>query len=200
MTTKDSTAILADHSLSNLLDGLKAAAANDTVSIRDVLEQFGNRSIMPFVLIASLLLVSPLSGIFGVSSLIAVVIIVLSLQELVGRDRLWLPAVLLNRQIKSSRLLTGVRWLRKPCAFFDRHSSRRLTFLTVGPMRLVTLATCAIMPTGWPLLEFVPFASSFGGGTVALFAFGLFMRDGLYVLLGYISMLTVALVFYTVVF
>jgi len=56
------------------------------------------------------------------------------------------------------------------------------------------------MPIGWPLLEFFPFASSFGGGTVALFVFGLFMRDGLYVLLGYVSMLSVALVFYTVVF
>lgn len=200
MTTKDGTAPMTDHSLSILLDGLEHAAAHDTVSISDVLDQFGTRSILPFVLIAALLLVSPLSGIFGVSSFIAMVIIVLSLQELIGRDRLWLPAFLLNTEVKSSRLLTCVRWLRKPSAFFDRHSGRRLTFLTTGPLRLVTLATCVIMPIGWPLLEFVPFASSFGAGTVALFAFGLFMRDGLYVVLGYLSMLSVGLVFYTVVF
>jgi hypothetical protein len=200
MTHEDRSDTSPDDSLSKLLDALNHAAKRDTVSVRDVLAEFGNRSILPFMLIASLLLVSPLSGIIGLSSFIAMIIIVLTIQELIGRERLWLPVFLLNRQVKSSTLLTCVRWLRKPCAFFDRHTAARLTFLTQGPMRLVTLATCVIMPIGWPLLEFVPFASSFGGGTVALFAFGLFMRDGLYVLLGYISMLSVALVFYTVVF
>jgi hypothetical protein len=200
MTHEDRSDTSPDDSLSKLLDGLEHAATRDIVSVRDVLDEFGNRSILPFVLIASLLLVSPLSGIFGISSFIAMVVIVLTIQELIGRERLWLPAFLLNRGVKSSRLLTCVRWLRKPCAFFDRHTSARLTFLTKGPLRLFTLATCVIMPIGWPLLEFLPFASSFGGGTVALFVFGLFMRDGLYVLLGYVSMLSVALVFYTVVF
>ena len=62
------------------------------------------------------------------------------------------------------------------------------------------LVTCVILPVGWPLLEFVPFASSFGGGTVALFAFGLFTRDGLYVLLGYLTILLTSLTFYAVIF
>jgi hypothetical protein len=64
----------------------------------------------------------------------------------------------------------------------------------------LTLLMCTILPIGWPFLEFVPFASSTGGATVALFAFGLFTRDGLYVLLGYLAMLGVALAFYMVLF
>ena len=189
-----------DHSLNDLLDGMEHAAARDDVTLRDVLDEFGERSITPFILVSSLLLVSPLSGVIGVSTFIAILVIVLSAQALVGRSRLWLPAFLLNKRMKSKHLLKAVSWLRKPCAFFDRHSHTRLQFLTTGPVRIATLLICTILPFGWPFLEFVPFASSFGGGTVALFAFGLFTRDGLYVLLGYLSMCTVAAVFYTVIF
>ncbi len=189
-----------DHSLGGLLDGMEHAATRDDVTLRDVLDQFGERAITPFILVASLLLVSPLSGVIGVSTFIGVLVFVLSAQALMGRQRLWLPAFLLNKRMKSAHLLAAVRWLRKPCAFFDRHSGTRLQFLTLGPARFITLLTCVILPVGWPLLEFVPFASSFGGGTVALFAFGLFTRDGLYVLLGYLSMISVALVFYILVF
>lgn len=189
-----------DHTLGHLLDRVETAAQHDDVTLRDVLEQFGERSITPFILLAALLLVSPLSGVIGMSSFIAVLVIVLSAQALVGRKRLWLPAFLLGKKMRSKHLHTTVRWLRKPCAFFDRHSGQRLQFLTTGPMRFITLLTCTILPVGWPFLEFVPFASSFGGGTVALFAFGLFTRDGLYVLLGYVSMVTVAGIFYIVLF
>ena len=38
----------------------------------------------------------------------------------------------------------------------------------------------------WPFLELLPFVTSFGAGALALMTFGLFTRDGLYVLWGYI--------------
>ena len=189
-----------ERSLTHLLDGMEHAARHDTVSVKDVLDEFGERSVLPFILVASLLLVSPLSGLFGVTTLIAMVIIVLSAQALWGRRRLWLPGFILRRRVKSSRLLLGIRWLRAPSKFFDRHSGRRLLILVTGPMRSITLLTCMVLPTAWPMLEFVPFASSFGGGTVALFSFGLFTRDGLYVLLGYLTILVTSVVFYAIVF
>ena len=189
-----------ERSLTHLLDGMEHAARHDTVSVKDVLEEFGERSVLPFILVASLLLVSPLSGLFGVTTLIAMVIIVLSAQALWGRRRLWLPGFILRRRVKSSRLLLGIRWLRAPSKFFDRHSGRRLLILVTGPMRSITLLTCMVLPTAWPMLEFVPFASSFGGGTVALFSFGLFTRDGLYVLLGYLTILVTSVVFYAILF
>lgn len=189
-----------NNSLNDLLDGMQSAAEQENVTLRDVLDEFGDRSITPFILLASVLLVSPLSGVIGMSTFMAILVFILSAQALWGRKRLWLPEFLLNKQMKSSHLHSVVRWLRKPSSFFDRHSGKRLQFMTTGPMRVLTLLMCTILPIGWPFLEFVPFASSTGGATVALFAFGLFTRDGLYVLLGYIAMLGVALAFYMVLF
>jgi hypothetical protein len=181
------------HTLTHLLDGMDHAAQADVVTLRDVIAEFGDRSITPFILLISLLLVSPLSGIPGAPTLGAIAILLLSVQALTGRRRLWLPQFLLNRQVAASRLRAMVRWLRKPCALIDRIARRRLVALTRGTMRFFTLLACTLIPLGWPPLEVLPFVSSIGAGTVALMAFGLFTRDGLFVLLGYMMIaLTVA--------
>ncbi|OAN67851.1 exopolysaccharide synthesis protein [Sulfitobacter sp. EhC04] len=175
-----------NHTLSRLLDGMDHAARRDTVSVQDVLTEFGDRTITPFILLIAVLLVSPISGIPGMPTIAASIIVIMSVQALSGRRRLWLPGFLLRRTIASDRLRKAVSWMRKPCAFLDRHSQQRLVFLTRGPMRWITLAACAVIPLGWPPLEVLPMVSSIGGGTVALLAYGLYTKDGVYVLLGYI--------------
>lgn len=174
-----------ERTLTHLLDGLEHAASCASVSVDDVLHEFGDRAITPFILLIALLLVSPLSGIPGAPTVSAALIVLLTFQALLGRRKLWLPAFLLRREVASKRLLMAVKWMRKPCAFVDRHSHSRLRILTVGPARSFTLLVCMIIPLGWPLLEVLPMISSIGAAVVALLSFGLFTRDGLYVLLGY---------------
>ncbi|UWR15533.1 exopolysaccharide biosynthesis protein [Sulfitobacter sp. M368] len=174
-----------DHRLTEMLDGLEEAGQDRKVSFRDLLRQFGNRAITPFILLIALLMVSPLSGIPGMPSLAAMIIVTMAVQALSGRKRIWLPEILLRQRFRSERLLQAVRWMRKPCAFLDRHSQMRLQFLTRGVMRWITLAICAALPLAWPLLEILPLVTSIGAATVALLVFGLLTHDGVYVLLGY---------------
>ncbi|MDF3381979.1 MULTISPECIES: exopolysaccharide biosynthesis protein [Sulfitobacter] len=175
-----------EHTLAYLLDSMERAAEKEAVSINDVLHEIGDRSITPLILIVALLLVSPLSGIPGVSTLAAVTIILLAVQAVTGRRRLWMPRFLLRREVAGHRLSGCVRFLRRPCAFVDGRCKPRLQFLTTGPMRFITLVVVTIIPLGWPFMEVLPMMSSLGAGTVALLAFGLFTRDGLFVLLGYL--------------
>ncbi|WP_299564505.1 exopolysaccharide biosynthesis protein [uncultured Sulfitobacter sp.] len=173
--------------LADLLDSIEnAARESDPVSVRDVLGQIGTNSIMPAVLVVTILLVSPLSGIPGVPSFSAALVILLSAQALGGRRRLWLPEFMLRRSLKASRLIAMVAWLRRPCAFFDRLTRPRLMWLSGGIIRFGTLACCVVIPLGWPLLEILPLVSSLGAGTIALLVFGLFTRDGLFVIAGYL--------------
>jgi hypothetical protein len=179
--------------LNDLLDCFAAAAQDtDQVSIRDVLSELGDRSITPVILVVSVILISPISGIPGVPSISAFLIILLSVQALAGRRHLWLPDILLRRKVSGKRLSSMVNWLRKPSRLVDRHTHPRLAVFTQGPMRFITLAACVIIPMGWPFLEVLPLVSSTGALTVALLVFGLFTRDGLYVLAGY-GMITLTL-------
>lgn len=174
-----------DGTLNGLLDKVENAAVGSVVSVRDVINEFGDRAVTPLILTIAVLLISPLSGIPGVPTASAFIVVTLAIQALFGQRRLWLPEFLLRREVKSKFALTAIDWLRKPCAFADRLAKPRLTWLTTGAMRWVTLSVCVIVPMFWPLLEFLPLMTTFGATIVALLAFGLFTRDGIYVLIGY---------------
>lgn len=173
------------ESLTDLLDVLETAAGGSTVSVAQVLEGIGERSFTPLVLAISVLMVSPISGIPGLPTLSALLIVLVGVQGLLRRRHLWLPGVLMRREIAARHLNRAVGWLRRPAAWVDRHSYPRLRALTKGPARVVALALCVLVPMMWPALELLPFVTSAGAAAVALIAFGLFIHDGLYVLLGY---------------
>ncbi|WP_415404751.1 exopolysaccharide biosynthesis protein [Tateyamaria sp. SN3-11] len=173
------------NSLGDLLDSLEAAAKADTVTVQGVLDEIGDRSITPIVLAISLILVSPLSGIPGLPTLSAAIILLIMAQAFLPNRHLWLPALLRNRSVRSDRLQRAVARMRRPAAWIDRHSHPRLRILTSGPLRWLTLLACLLVPMVWPFLELLPFVTSIGAGAVALMSFGLLTRDGLYVLFGY---------------
>lgn len=186
MTSEGSLPRESDRTLTALLDGVAHVARGEVVTVADMLEEFGTRAITPFILLVSLLLVSPLSGIPGFPTVCAVIIILLASQALIGRRRLWLPGWLKHKSLSAVRVRQAVSMMRRPCAFLDRHSRARLRFLTRGLMRWVTLLICVIFPLSWPPLEVLPFFSSFAATVIALLSFGLFTHDGIYVLAGYV--------------
>ena len=182
-----------DQPLTMLLNAVRRSASRDRVALRDVLASIGEGMITPVILVVCLLLVSPLSGIPGVPTICAVIIVILSLQSLLGRRRLWLPDAIMRLQVGRETLRRSVDWLRRPARWADRNSKPRLEFLTRGPMRYLVLAQCAVIPLAWPALELVPGVTSFAAATIALFVFGLFTRDGFFVLAGYVMMVAVPL-------
>lgn len=174
-----------ERTLNHLLDALDAAGEGDTVSVQNILDEIGERSIMPVVLAVSILLVSPLSGIPGMPTVSAIVLCLLIGQAVAGRRHLWLPGFLGRRCLARSRLHVATGWLRRPAEWFDTHSHPRLRVLAKNPFRRVALVLCMLLPLTWPFLEFLPFFTSFGAGAVALIAFGLLTRDGYFLIAGY---------------
>ena len=174
-----------ERTLNHLLDALDAAGEGDNVSVQNILDEIGERSIMPVVLAVSILLVSPLSGIPGAPTVSAIILCLLVGQAVAGRRQLWLPAFLSHRCMPRQRLHVATRWLRRPATWFDNHSHPRLRVLAQKPLRRVALFLCLLLPLTWPFLEFLPFFTSFGAGAVALIAFGLLTRDGYFLIAGY---------------
>lgn len=70
------------RTLDHLLDALDDAGTCEDVSVQDILDEIGERSIMPVVLVVSILLVSPLSGIPGLPTLSAVILLLVIGQAL----------------------------------------------------------------------------------------------------------------------
>jgi len=170
--------------LSVLLDRV-AALKGPRVSIGDVVAEVGDTAFTPLILLAALIIVSPLSGIPGLPSLFGALMMLISGQMLAGRRNLWLPGLLRRRAIPAERLRRALGRLRRVAAALDRRLHPRLTVLTDGMAGRVPVVMIFATGCGLPLLEVFPFVSSLVAFAIAVLAAGLFARDGLLVIAGY---------------
>ncbi len=171
------------HSLGAILDALRdLARQSDRVAAGDMIGAFGTRSYGPFLLVPALLELTPIGAIPGVPTLLAGSIVLFAAQMLLGRKRLWVPAMVARLQLPSRRVARGVRWLRPAAQRVDRWFHGRLERLTEGPLVRVAAAGCIALACTVPLLEVVPFASSIPMAAIALFGLALLVRDGVLML------------------
>ena len=155
------------------------------VSVQDMLAEVGDRSYAPLVLLITVLLITPVSGIPGVPTIGACLIVLITAQWLVGRKHLWLPEFLLRRSISAERLTKGIDWFKPAADWVDGHARKRFRVLTIPPMVLVTKLVIIGVAVTWPVLEILPMVTSIGALALSLLAFGLMVRDGLWLAAGY---------------
>lgn len=170
-------------SLPGLLDRVLDAAQAETVDLRTVLEAVGQASFASILLLPALAVATPLSGIPFFSSLMGVMICLVSAQMLARRRDLWLPAWVLDRQVRGETLRRAFGRLRPAMQWLDRHTTRRLRVFAHRPLIFIPQLLCLISGIVMPLLEFVPFSSSLLGMGVALLALGMLTRDGVLMLI-----------------
>ena len=171
-----------DHeptSVGDVLDELdELADKGDQVCVRDVLDDFGRRSFGPFMMIPALIEISPLGGIPGVPTALALFIAVIAAQLVIGRDHIWMPEFVQRRSVESGKLHKAVEKLRGLGHWLDGHSQDRLEKLTVGIwLRFagaVVIALCCTVPP----LELLPFASTLPMLAIIMIGLGLTVRDG----------------------
>ena len=169
----------------HVLDMLRDLPADGRVSVDAVVGRLGVRSFAPVLLLVSLLIVSPLSGIPGTPTVSALLIGLIVAQMLVGRDSLWLPAFLKRVTVPAARLRQAVAFLRRPVGAVSPLLGPRILVLTGRAGGLAVLLTCLAITVTMPLMEVLPLAISVAGLAIACFAVGLMLRDGVMVLLGY---------------
>ena len=176
-----------NNNLSGVLDALEDVAEGDSVTVSEIVDAMGERSFATVLLVPALIMVSPLSGIPGSPTIAGTLFALISIQMLMRRDSLWLPGFIGRLSVRADRLAKALDWLRKPAGWVDPVIRRRLTVLTDRPASYVALLCCIGLALTMPPMELLPFAASFASGAVALFATGLMARDGVFILLGYVT-------------
>jgi len=125
--------------------------------------------------VAALLLVSPLFRGVRVPAFMALVNHLLSAQAVYGRKTVWLRSSCLRPRSEIFGLQFGVS-CASLAAFFDLHSASA-SVPDHGPDARLTCYLRGFMPSRG-VAGIRTLRLSLGGGTVALFAFGLLRRDG----------------------
>ncbi|SFI89266.1 exopolysaccharide biosynthesis protein [Albimonas pacifica] len=177
--------------ISTVLDRIEETARQEKPSAGEVIDAVGQHSTVTLLLVPALVVVTPLSGVPLLSSICGLTIALISLAGLLGRSHVWLPGFVTRRRIEGRRLSEAVDWLRRPVGWIERRTRRRLPGLVNPPFDRLLLALCLLCGLAMPVLELVPFTSSFLGGAVALLAISIVARDGLFASLAFIVMAAV---------
>lgn len=173
------------ESVSDLLDVLEQRdEADRKVSIGWMLDQLGDRTYGPALLLPALIEISPIGGIPGVPTFLAGLIILFAVQILIGQEHLWVPGFIERRTIRQKRLTEASHALRPLARRLDRWFHGRLETLTEKGWDRAVALVCILLALTVPPLELVPFASTIPMGAIALFGLSLLLRDGALVLAG----------------
>jgi hypothetical protein len=172
-------------SIGEVVDGIeKIAKREDEVSIDDLLDEFGDRSFAPLMLILALIGVTPVGAIPSVPTILALCIAIIAAQLAFGRKHVWLPKFITRRGIESKRLTKGKDKLDKIAEVLDGIAKKRLKSLAGGPARRIVAGLIVVLCLALPVLELVPFAAAAPFLAIAILSLAMMVRDGLVMLIG----------------
>lgn len=173
--------------LEDLLERLdRRTGDSDRISIGMIVDAVGEGAFGPMLVVVGLILVSPLSGVPGAPTTMGAVVMLIAIQLLLRRKRLWLPQSLLRRTLSQKKLSKSIGWIRRPASFIDNRLQPRMTVLTRGFGLFPIPIFCILIALSLPVMEFVPFSATSAGLVLTAFGLSLVAQDGLLALMAFL--------------
>ena len=156
----------------------EAAAEGNPVSVEMILDHFDRRSLGALIMVPALLEITPIGGIPGLPTFLALIIALFAAQIAMGREDMWLPGFITRRKVDCRKIDAAADKLAPAARWADDHFGQHLDFLIRAPWpRFAALAVLSLCVTV-PPLELIPFASTLPMVTIAAFGLALLMHDG----------------------
>lgn len=172
------------HNITEVLEEVEHKVSGENLSMGKVVDTFDHRGFGPLLLFTSLIIILPTGGIPGVPTIIAVTIMLLAVQLMMGRDSPWLPKRIRKVSFKKSLFERGIDKVKPFTRKLDHAIKPRWKHLTCGIFAKIIGAICVLLAALLPFLELVPFVDTVPGTAIALLGVGLTARDGLFVIFG----------------
>ena len=162
------------------LDQLADDVEGEAATLDWILGQLHERAFGLFLLILALPCCIPF--LYGIPQIVALPLMFVSLQILIGRKTPWLPAKLGARSVSAEGLRNLANrsrpWLRR----IELVSRPRLIALTTSPIDRIVGAALVLFSAS--ILVPLPLTNTVPGFTVVVVSMGLLQRDGILVILG----------------
>ncbi len=165
--------------LGELIGELKTRTdRGEEVSIGLIQKIAGSRAAGPMLLLPALIVMSPLSIIPGLPTIVGLNTILVAGQVALGRDHLWLPDWLKHRSLPARHVKKLLRFLVPVGNAADGFVKPRASALTGSVVRRVGAGVCVLVGCIMPMLEVIPFTSTWAASIIALYALAITVKDG----------------------
>jgi len=182
------------QNLGTLLGELEGTVDREVeATVGELHEAIGERSFGPLLVAVGIAGVTPLAGVPGVPTLLALCTLLVAVQLVFGRKQFWLPGWFLRRKVKRSTLRRSVGLARPPARIVDRLIRPRLQVFTGAVATRLVAVICVLISLAVPMLELLPLAAALPSLAILAFGLGLSARDGLLVLMA--SVVSAAAIF-----
>jgi len=170
--------------LSELLAEHARTVRSERVSLADIADVLGTRSIGAWLLILASPMVLPVPA-PGISVLFGVPLMIISAQLALGGRRAWLPAVILRQSMARTDYVALMARVRPAVEHFERIVRPRALWLANDwakiPIGLSCLVLAMIITLPIPLGHVAP------GTAICLLALGFMERDGVVIGIGFVA-------------
>lgn len=168
--------------LSQLLIDFDAALVNEKTSVQDIITALHERGFGAMLFIFALPAALPLPVPPGINVLIALPLMILTFQQMIGRNKLWLPAKVKKKAFNTDKLkgmIAGAEpWVKRA----EKIIAPRLGFITQGVFSRI-IGLCGFI-MALSVTVPIPLSNTVPSFAIALMAIGVLMRDGLAVMVG----------------
>ncbi|SDY58860.1 exopolysaccharide biosynthesis protein [Citreimonas salinaria] len=165
----------------------EASEGGDTVEVGHLLDALDHRGYGPALAVLPLIELTPIGGIPGFPTLLALTLAILTVRMLMGYEHFWAPHWLRKRRLDSDKVIKSVNWLKPVSLRIDAKLHERLKRFAGPTGRRAACIVILLLLLTVPPLELIPFATSGPMIVIAIFGLGLLYRDGLLMLLGFVG-------------
>ncbi|MBU2957906.1 exopolysaccharide biosynthesis protein [Paracoccus sp. 1_MG-2023] len=175
--------------LTDIADELADAArqGNDTVRVGQLIDALDARGYGPALAVLPLVGISPIAGIPGFPTALALILAILTVRLLLGHDHFWAPDWLRRRTLDADKVQNSIGWLKPLSQRIDATLHDRLAWMAGQGARKAACVVILALLLAVPPLELLPFAAAGPMLVVAVFGLALLYRDGLLMVLGFLG-------------
>jgi hypothetical protein len=157
---------------------------SESVSVAEIIDALDARSFGLAVLLFSLPSVVPMPP--GIPTVVGIILLIVSVQMVFGREDLWLPGILSKRTFPRKSLVGAFEGLAPRLAWLERLMKPRLLFMT-GKLGTILIGVVVLIMAIVLILPLPPGGNFPPALACAVLGMGLVQRDGFVVLLGLVG-------------
>ena len=184
-----------EKSLGETLRQISSTITQERISLRELLELIGEQGLLVFCMFLTIPFLLPVS-IPGVSTIFGLVIGLIGIGVALNRVP-WLPGRLMNQTIERIHLIPALERGAKLFSRLDNVIRPRWLALTHGAtvnrLNGFLLVGCALLLMA--PLGLIPFSNTLPAVAILCLAAGMLQRDGIFVLVGYVTMVATLIYF-----
>lgn len=175
------------NNLTNIMKSLIEKTEGNSIEFREIVDALENRGFGPLLMAPALLIILPSGAIPGFPAVCSFIILMISLQILIGNNRPWIPKKLGKISFSRKKFKKACEMIEPYARKIDKYVENRFEVFAESLISKRFVAViCSIIAITIIIIGFVPGVPAALASPILFFALGLSVKDGTLMMIGYL--------------